>query len=104
MAIDTRKFRIRCVDMDEVVPACIDLLKRFTAALREYEVTRVAVAGLDRFLAVGGNVFAVVAAKASVPILVSDKIGIRPPIDLHFGEKIFAIKCLRGRCGSTKFA
>ena len=81
--------------MNEVVSRCIDLLKRFTAALREDEVTRFAVAGFDRVLAIGADVFAVMTAKAAVPILVSHKIRIRSPIDLDLREKILAIDRLR---------
>ena len=44
--------------MNEIVSGCIDLLKRFRAALREDKVTRFAVAGFDRVLAVGADVFA----------------------------------------------
>ncbi len=69
----------------------VDLFKCFTAALRENEMARPAIACFDRHLAVGRNVFAVVAAEASIPIFVSDKIGIRAPIDLHFREKILPV-------------
>ena len=80
--------------MHEVVPVGVDLLKCFTAALRQYEMTRFAVAGLDRLVPIGSDVLAVMAAEASVPILVSNKIGIRPPIDFHFREKSLTIDCL----------
>ena len=49
--------------------------------------------------------FAVVAAKASILILVPNKIGIGPPIDFYFREKILAIDRLRfldDRQSSTK--
>ena len=95
MAIDAGKLRIRGIDMDEIVAFGVDLFKCFAAPLRENEVTRPAVAGFDRHLAVGRNVFAVVAAEAAIPILVSDKIGIRPPINLYLREKILPIDCLR---------
>ena len=38
MAIDARKFRVRSVDVDEIVPFGVDLFKCFTAALRENEM------------------------------------------------------------------
>ncbi len=76
-------------------PFGINLLECFTAALRKDEVTRVAVAGFDRLVPIGSNVFAVVAAETAVPILVSNKIRIRPPIDFHLREKILAIDRLR---------
>ena len=81
--------------MHEVVSLCINLLECFTAALREDEVTRVAVAGFDRPVPIGSNVFAIVAAETAVPILVSNKIRIRPPIDFYLREKIFSIDRLR---------
>ena len=48
MAIDARKFRIRSVDMNEIVPLGVDLFKCFTAALRENEMARAAVTGFNR--------------------------------------------------------
>ena len=95
MAIYAGKLRIRGVDMDEIVAFSVNLFKCFAAPLRQDEVTRFAVAGFNRHFAVGCQVFAVVAAKASIPIFVSDKIGIGAPIDLHFGKKIRAIDSLR---------
>jgi hypothetical protein len=68
MAINTGKFRIRGVDMDEIVPFGVDLFKRFATPLCEDEMTRFAVAGFNRHLAVGCQVFAVVASKAPIPI------------------------------------
>jgi hypothetical protein len=94
MAINAGKFRIRGVDMDEIMTLRVNLFKRFAAPLRENEVTRFAVAGFNRHRPVGCDVFAVVAPKASIPVLVSDKIGIGAPIDFHFREKILAIDCL----------
>ena len=58
MAINTGKFRIRGVDTDEIVPLRVNLFKCFAAPLREDEVTRFAVAGFNRHLAVGCQVFA----------------------------------------------
>src|SRR5215469_3271731 len=95
MAIYAGKFRIRGVDMDEIVAFGVDLIKCFAAPLREDEVTRFAVARFDRHLAVGCHVFAVVAAKTSVPVLVSNKIGIGAPIDFDLREKILPIDRLR---------
>src|SRR6266496_2053222 len=95
MAIDAGKLRIRSVDMNEIVPFGVDLFKCFTAALGENEMARPAVTRFDRHLAVSRHVFAVVAAEASIPVLVADKIGIRPPIDLHFRKKILPIDRLR---------
>ena len=95
MAIDAGKFRIRGVDMDKIMAFGVDLFKCFTAALCQNQMARPAVAGFDKHLTVGRDVFAVVAAEASIPILVADKIGIRPPIDLHFREKVLAIDRLR---------
>ena len=56
--------------MHELVPLRINLLECFTAALRKDEVARVAVAGFDRLVPIGTNVFAVVAAETPVPIFV----------------------------------
>ena len=81
--------------MNEVVSLCVNLLECFTAALRQDEVARVAVAGFDRLVPIGSNVFAVVATETAVPILVSNKIRIRPPIDFYLREKILAIDRLR---------
>jgi len=87
MAIHARKFRIRRVDMNKLVAFGVDLFKCFTAPLRENKMARPAVTRFDRHLAVGCHVFAVMAAEASIPILVPDKIGIRSPINLHFRER-----------------
>jgi hypothetical protein len=87
MAIDAGKLRIRSVDVDEIIALGVDLLKRLTAPLRENEMARAAVACINRHLAIGCHMVPVMAAEASIPILVSDKIGIRAPIDLHFREK-----------------
>ncbi len=95
MAIDAGKLRIRRIYMNEIVAFGVDLFKCFAAALRENEMARPAVACLNRHFAIGRNVFAVVAAEASIPILVSDKIGIRSPINLYLREKILPIDCLR---------
>jgi len=95
MAIDAGKLRIRRIYMNEIVAFGVDLLKRFTASLRENKMARFTVARLDRHLAVARYVFTVVTAEASISILVSDKIGIRPPIDFHFRKKILPIDSLR---------
>ena len=95
MAINAGKLRVRSVDMNEIVPFGVDLFKRRAAALRENEMTRFTVAGFDRHLSVRRNVFAVVATETSVPIFMAYKIGIRPPIDLHFREEVLAIDRLR---------
>ena len=92
MAIHAGKLSIRRVDMDEIVAFGVDLFKCFTAPLRENEMARAAVTGFDRHLAVGRNVFPVVTAETSIPILVSNKIGMRAPVDFHFREKIFPIE------------
>lgn len=81
--------------MYKLVPLWINLLECFTAALRKDEVTRVAVAGFDRLVPIRSNVFAVVAAETAVPIFVSDKIRIGPPIYFHFRKKIRPIESLR---------
>jgi len=62
--------------MDEIVPFCIDLFKPFAAPLREDEMTRFTVAGFNRHLAVGCQVFAapqkmLMTRDATVPILAS---------------------------------
>ncbi len=74
---------------------CIHLIEFFAAALRENEMTRFAVARLDRHLAVSRRVFAVVATEAAIPILVTDEIRVRAPIEFHFREKVGAIDRLR---------
>ena len=81
--------------MHEVVPLCVNLLERFTATLRQDEMARVAVTGFYRSVPIGTNMFTVVAAKTTVPIFVSNKIRIGPPIDFHLWEKILAINRLR---------
>ena len=95
MAIYAGKLCIRGVDMDEIVPAGINLFHSFWIALCENQVAGSAIAGFDRHLSVGGGVFTIVTAEASVPVLVPDKIGVRAPIDFHFGKKIRAIDSLR---------
>jgi hypothetical protein len=52
MAIYAGKLRMQGVDMDEIVPFCIDLFKRFATPLRENEMTGAAIAGLNRHLAI----------------------------------------------------
>ena len=81
--------------MHEFVPLCVNLLECFTAPLRQDEVTRVAVAGFDRLVPIGSNMFAVVAPEASVPVLVSNKIRVGSPIDFYFGKEVRAIDSLR---------
>ena len=95
MAIDARKFRVRSVDVDEIVSSSINLFHSFWIALCENQVAGSTIAGFDGHLPVGGDVFAIVATETTVPVLVPDKIGMRAPIDLHFGEKIRAIDSLR---------
>ena len=74
--------------MNEIVSCCIDLLKRFTAALREDEVTRGGVGGFNGVFAIGADVFAVMTAEAAVPILVSHKIRISSPINARLRRGI----------------
>jgi len=50
--------------MNKIISRRIDLPKRLAAALREDKVTRFAIAGFDRVLSVGGDVFAVITAEA----------------------------------------
>jgi hypothetical protein len=84
MAIYAGKLRTQGVDMDEIVPFGVDLFKCFATPLRENEMTGAAIAGLNRHLVISSHMFAVVAAETSIPVLVSNKIGGRPPIDFHF--------------------
>ena len=95
MAINTGKLRIGGVDMDEIVSAGINLFHSFWIALCENQVAGSTIAGFDRHRPVVGDVFAIVATETTVPVFVPDKIGMRAPIDLHFGKKIRAIESLR---------
>src|SRR5690348_16554045 len=94
VAIRARKFRIRGVDMNEIISVCIDLLQCFTAALCQDEMTRLAIARFYRLLPITSNVLPVMTTETSIPILVSDEIGVSAPIDFHFGKKILAINRL----------
>ena len=79
MAIDAGKLRILGVDVNEIMAFGVDLFERFAAALSKNEMTRSTITGFDRHLAIGCHMFAIVATEASVPILVTDEIGMRPP-------------------------
>ena len=94
MAIGARKFRIRGVDMNKIIAVRIDLLQRFAAALREYEVTRSAITRHDG-LPIGGLMIAIMTTETAIPVLMSDVVSIRAPVGLHLGEKILAIDDLR---------
>jgi hypothetical protein len=58
-------------------------------------MARVAVAGFNRLVPIGSNVFAVVATETAVPILVSNKIRISPPIDFYLRKKVLPVNRLR---------
>ena len=57
-------------------------------------MTGVAIAGFNRPVPIGSNVFAVVAAETAVPIFVSNEIRIRSPIDFYFRKKNLVINYL----------
>ena len=63
-------------------------------ALRQNGVAGVAVTGLNRALAVGRQVLAVVAAEAAGPVLVADVIGINLPTRLHLRKEIVPVQLL----------
>ena len=74
MAVRTGELGVLSIDVKELVSFRIYLLESFAAALRENEMACSAVACFDRRLAIGGHMLAVVAPKATVPILVPDEI------------------------------
>jgi len=81
--------------MHEIMPFGIDLIKRFAAPLGKNEMTGSAVTRFDRHLPVGCNMLAIVATETSVPIFMSDEVGMCSPIGFYFGKKVFSIDGLR---------
>src|SRR4051794_20591352 len=77
--------------MNKGMAGRIHLFQRFAIALRENEMAGVAVACLDRILTVRRDMFTIVAAETSVPILMADEIRMTTPVGFHFREKICAM-------------
>src|SRR3989338_1945384 len=67
---------------------CVKFLELGSAALREDDMARVAVTGLDDLRLISRLVLSIVAAKTPKPVFVTDVVGINLPVRLHFGEKI----------------
>ena len=61
--------------MDEFVALEIHLIESLPVSLGQDEVTRLTIASLDGFLAIGRDMFAVMTPKTSVPVFMSDKVG-----------------------------
>jgi len=91
MAIGAGKFGVGRVDMHELKALGVNLLHPFGVALRDDQVAGLTVAGFDRPLSVGRDVFAVVTSETSVPAFVTDEIGMGSPINLDLWEEVFAI-------------
>src|SRR6185503_8390762 len=73
----------------------VDLFQRVTAALGHNEMAGVAATCADGFLSVGRNVVAIMTTKTTVPIFVSNEIGMGLPIRIYFGKEVGAINRLR---------
>ena len=82
-----------------------DLLHRRHAQpalfLAEHAVAGLAVLGDD--LAVGADVLPVVAAEAAVEVEVADVVGMRAPVELHFGEERELVDALDFFDGAANF-
>lgn len=95
MTVGAGKVRILSVDVNEIVTASVDFAQHLSATLGENKVARFAVTGFDRHLAVHCGVIAIVTAKAAVPVFVTNKIRMRPPVEFHFRKKIDPVNGLR---------
>ena len=76
MAVEVR---VRRVHVEEVVSGRAHFLDVHAAAVRENDVAGIAVAGLERALAVRCFLVAVVTAESAGPVLVAEMLGIRAP-------------------------
>ena len=95
VAIGTGEIGVFRVDMKEIVTLKVNLLDLFGIPLGQDEVAGATVGGLDRCLAVGGHVFAVMTTETSIPVFVGDIVRVGAPIRFHFGEEILVINLLR---------
>ena len=76
------------VDVEKAIAFGVQFLELLAAALGQNGVAGVAIAGLDRFVAVGGFVQAVVAPKAAGPFFVAEIIRIGPPVRFHLRKEV----------------
>jgi len=91
VTISTGEFCERRVDVHEVHSVGVDLLQRIAATLGDNQVAGVAVARGDGFFPVSCNVIAIMTTETTVPIFVSNEIGMSSPVRFYLGEKVGTI-------------
>ena len=95
MAIGAGEVGVFGVYVKELVSLRLDLLHLLGITLRKNQVTRAAIAGLDRLLSISRDMLAVMTTEAAVPVLVSDEIRMGTPVGFYFGKKVRAVDSLR---------
>ena len=76
------------VNMEERNSFGADFFQLGPSTLSNNQMAGIAVTSLDRGLAIGCKVLPIVAAEATRRVLVSDVVGMHPPVGLHFREEI----------------
>jgi hypothetical protein len=88
--------------MLELLAGGRELLEFGPVALSKYGMASIAIIGLDNPFAVVGRMFAVVAAKTTGPVPMTNVVRIHAPILSHLGEKIIRVNLLNRRDGLPK--
>src|SRR5580658_1809602 len=94
MAHGTSWICIDRVDVEKIIASRIELLQLFAAALRQNNMTQVAIGGND-LLSIIRFVISVVATEATGRDFVADVVRVNAPVGLHFGKEIVLINLLR---------